>query len=119
GIHHADPGDPTRLVLPPFASAIGGALFYSAVRTAPGATGGEPFFASFAAGYLLYDYAHYTSHRYAFRNRVSRFLRDQHMLHHHVTPDARWGVSSPLWDRVFSSAGGPTSRSPQPAGQVP
>jgi len=27
------------------------------------------------------------------------------MLHHFATPDARWGVTSPLWDWVFRTAG--------------
>jgi ribosome-associated toxin RatA of RatAB toxin-antitoxin module len=27
------------------------------------------------------------------------------MLHHFVTPDARWGVTSPLWDWVFRTMG--------------
>jgi len=105
GLHHADPADPTRLVIPPLPSSIGGALFYAAFRIMLGPTWAEPFFAFFAVGYLLYDYAHYTSHRFVFRNRVATCIRHHHMLHHYVTPDARWGVSSPLWDHVFSSEG--------------
>jgi len=64
----------------------------------------EPFFAFFAVGYLLYDYIHWASHRVVFRNRVGRFLKRHHALHHFETPDARWGVSSPLWDHVFRTA---------------
>jgi sterol desaturase/sphingolipid hydroxylase (fatty acid hydroxylase superfamily) len=103
GVHHADPADRTRLVIPPVPSALAGALFYAAFRLALGPTWVEPFFAFFAVGYLLYDYAHYTSHRFAWKNPVSAALRHHHMRHHHAAADGRWGVSSPLWDRVFSS----------------
>jgi len=105
GLHHADPADPTRLVIPPVPSTIGAVLFYAAFRLALGPSFVEPFFAFFAVGYLLYDYVHYASHRFVPRTRVGNFLKRHHMLHHYVTPDARWGVSSPLWDHVFGTTG--------------
>jgi sterol desaturase/sphingolipid hydroxylase (fatty acid hydroxylase superfamily) len=108
GLHHADPVDPTRLVIPPVPSAIAAALFYAAFRLVLGPTWVEPFFAFFAVGYLLYDYIHYMSHRLAPRNRIAARLRRNHLLHHSATPDARWGVSSPLWDHVFGTTGTPT-----------
>jgi sterol desaturase/sphingolipid hydroxylase (fatty acid hydroxylase superfamily) len=104
GLHHVDPADPTRLVLPPLPSAIGGVIFYAAFRIVLGPTWVEPFFAFFVVGYLLYDYLHYASHRFAPANRVGRFLKNHHMRHHFATPDARWGVSSPLWDYVFGTS---------------
>ena len=105
GLHHADPADPTRLVIPAVPSLIGGVVFFAAFRLVLGPTYVEPFFAFFAVGYLLYDYIHYASHRFTPRNRVIRFLKQHHMLHHFATDDARWGVSSPLWDHVFGTAG--------------
>jgi sterol desaturase/sphingolipid hydroxylase (fatty acid hydroxylase superfamily) len=30
-------------------------------------------------------------------------VKRYHMLHHFRTPDARFGVSSPLWDIVFGT----------------
>jgi sterol desaturase/sphingolipid hydroxylase (fatty acid hydroxylase superfamily) len=110
GLHHADPADPTRLVIPAVPSVIGGALFYAAFRTGLGPTYAEPFFAFFAVGYLLYDYIHYASHRFEPATRVGRFLKRHHMLHHFATEDARWGVSSPFWDHVFGTTGVPPTR---------
>jgi fatty acid desaturase len=101
GLHHADPADPTRLVIPPVPSSLAGLVFYAVFRAALGPTWVEPFFAFFAVGYLLYDYIHWASHRVVFRNRVGKFLKRHHALHHFETPDARWGVSSPLWDHIF------------------
>ena len=110
GLHHADPADPTRLVIPPVPSTIGAVLFYAAFRLALGPSFVEPFFAFFAVGYLLYDYVHYASHRFVPRTRAGNFLKRHHMLHHYVTPDARWGVSSPLWDHVFGTTGASNPR---------
>lgn len=107
GLHHDDPLDPTRLVLPPVATAAGAVVFYTAFRAVLGPVWTEPLFAFFAVGYLLYDYIHYASHRFALGTRVGRALKRNHMLHHYTTPDARWGVSSPLWDHVFGTTGDP------------
>ncbi len=107
GLHHDDPLDPTRLVLPPVATALGAAVFYTTFRMLLGPVGADPVFASFAVGYLLYDYIHWASHRFA-AWPVGRALKRNHMLHHWATPDARWGVSSPLWDHVFGTVGGRT-----------
>lgn len=111
GLHHADPDDPTRLVMPPVPGGITLVVFYAAFRIVLGPARVEPFLAFFVLGYLLYDYIHYASHRFAPRNSVGRFLKRHHMLHHSITPEARWGVSSPLWDYVFGTTGAP----PRPA----
>ena len=55
-----------------------------------------------------YDYIHYASHRVVPRTRVGRFIQRNHLLHHSVTPRARWGVSSPFWDHVFGTTGAST-----------
>ena len=47
GIHHADPQDPTRLVMPPAGSAILGVLFYGLFTALMGKRWGEPFFGAF------------------------------------------------------------------------
>jgi sterol desaturase/sphingolipid hydroxylase (fatty acid hydroxylase superfamily) len=110
GLHHDDPLDPTRLVLPPVPTIIGAGVFYGAFRAVLGPLWAEPLFAFFAVGYLLYDYTHYASHRFVPWTRVGRALKRNHMLHHYATPDARWGVSSPLWDHVFGTTGDPRPR---------
>jgi sterol desaturase/sphingolipid hydroxylase (fatty acid hydroxylase superfamily) len=112
GLHHDDPLDPTRLVLPPVATAVGAVVFYTALRWLLGPVWGEAVFAFFGVGYLLYDYIHYASHRCSPRTRIGRALKRNHMRHHWATPDAQWGVSSPLWDYVFGTTGDATPRVP-------
>jgi dihydroceramide fatty acyl 2-hydroxylase len=34
---------------------------------------------------------------------VPRYLRQHHLTHHYRTAEVRFGVSSPLWDRVFGT----------------
>jgi sterol desaturase/sphingolipid hydroxylase (fatty acid hydroxylase superfamily) len=104
GVHHETPDDPTRLLMPPAPAIAGFAVLYVVFRTVLGSPWAEPFLAFFLIGYLAYDYAHLAAHRGRPRTRVGRFLRRWHMLHHFATPEARWGVSSPVWDHVFRTA---------------
>jgi len=105
GIHHDHPDDRMRLLMPPAPAAVVAMMLYGLFRIVLGAARVDPFFASFLAGYLLYDYAHLALHCRRQRTRLGRYLRRRHMLHHFVTPDARWGVTSPLWDWVFRTTG--------------
>ena len=105
GIHHANPDDVTRLLIPPAPALIAHAVCFGLFRVVLGGLWIEPFFAFFLVGYLAYDYLHLALHRATLPTRWGRHLRRQHMLHHYATPGARWGVSSPLWDLVFGTAG--------------
>jgi sterol desaturase/sphingolipid hydroxylase (fatty acid hydroxylase superfamily) len=101
GVHHATPDDPTRLLMPTAPAITAFALLYALFWALLGHPWVEPFFAFFLVGYLAYDYTHLAVHRGRLTTRHGRFLRRWHMLHHHATPGARWGVSSPLWDHIF------------------
>ncbi|HXJ78650.1 MAG TPA: sterol desaturase family protein [Candidatus Methylomirabilis sp.] len=105
GVHHEDPSNPTRLLMPPAPAIILAAVLYGVFRTILGPVWVEPFFASLLVGYLVYDYTHLAIHRGNLRTRLGRHLRRHHLLHHFVTPNARWGVTSPLWDWVFGTGG--------------
>ncbi len=103
GLHHADPVDPTRLVMPPAGALILGVTLYSLFRLLIGPVWVDPFFAGFLIGYLCYDYTHYAVHHFTPRTKLGKLIKHHHMLHHFVTPEARWGVSSPIWDAVFGT----------------
>jgi sterol desaturase/sphingolipid hydroxylase (fatty acid hydroxylase superfamily) len=103
GLHHADPVDPTRLVMPPAASIFLGVTLYSLFRYRLGEIWVDPFFAGFLVGYLCYDYIHYSVHHFNPRTPIGRFLKQSHMQHHYVDPNSHWGVSSPFWDYVFGT----------------
>lgn len=106
GIHHTQPKDKTRLVMPPVVSiplaALFYGLFYLIVVMLFKADGWlAPLFAAFMTGYLAYDLIHYATHHWPMKSGIGKFLTQYHLKHHYKTPDARYGVSSPLWDKVF------------------
>ena len=107
GLHHDDPQDATRLVMPPVASLAIGSILFLAFRALLGGAWVEPFFAFFLVGYLCYDYIHYSVNHFTQRTRLGKMLKQSHMTHHYVKPDTRWGVSSPLWDYVFGTLEAP------------
>lgn len=108
GVHHAQPQCKTRLVMPPVVSIPLAAIFYglflliwSVLFKLPNWV--DPSFAGFLVGYLIYDLTHYATHHFPMRNGYFKFIKRYHMQHHYKTPDARYGVSSPLWDMVFKT----------------
>lgn len=105
GIHHDEPEDGTRLVMPPVAAFIIAGILFAFFRLLIGPVYVEPFFGFFLIGYLCYDYIHYSVHHFRPRTPIGRYLKQSHMLHHFAESDVRWGVSSPLWDIVFGTLG--------------
>jgi sterol desaturase/sphingolipid hydroxylase (fatty acid hydroxylase superfamily) len=103
GLHHIDPTDPTRLVLPPVMSMGFGYLLYCLFRLILGPVWVTPFFAFFIIGYLCYDYIHFYVHHFNPTSKIGKYLKNGHMQHHYVNPNMRVGVSSPLWDYVFGT----------------
>lgn len=103
GVHHEDPNDPTRLVMPPILAVLLAIPLYSFYRMILGPVWILPFFSGFLVGYLCYDYTHYAVHHFKQRTRVGKYLKKFHMDHHFAEMGAKWGVSSPLWDIVFGT----------------
>ena len=60
-------------------------------------------FLGMATGYFCYDWLHFQCHHGKSRLRVLRYLKKYHLLHHHQTPELRFGVTSPLVDLIFGT----------------
>ena len=118
GIHHLEPDDSTRWLMPPVPAIAGGAVLFALAWILFGGVWVQPFFACFLIGYLVYDYTHFAVHHPGARTRFVRYLRRRHLLHHFATPDARWGVTSPLWDWIFGTTGDAAPSWPRPNGLV-
>lgn len=103
GVHHDYPNDSSRLVMPPVVSIPLAVLFYFIFGAILGAYYLPPFFAGFIVGYLAYDLTHYAVHHFNLHGRISLYLKQHHLRHHYMDPDNNYGVSSPLWDFVFST----------------
>jgi sterol desaturase/sphingolipid hydroxylase (fatty acid hydroxylase superfamily) len=103
GVHHVQPSLKTRLVMPPAASipgAILAALLFSAIGSLLNFPM-LPLVSGFVLGYILYDTCHYATHHAPMKGRIMKFLKRHHMEHHFVSPNARFGVTTSLWDQVF------------------
>src|ERR1700761_1344272 len=103
GVHHDYPSDAKRLVLPPSVSiplATGFYFLFNAILP-PNAIYG--FFPAFILGYLFYDISHYAIHHFNFKGNIWKKIKQHHMLHHYQDPGKGYGVSSPLWDKIFRS----------------
>lgn len=107
GVHHAQPQCKTRLVMPPAVSIPLALLFYGLFTLVFSMIGAQqwvsPIFSGFIVGYMAYDLTHYATHHFPMRSGAAKFLKRYHMQHHYKTPDARYGVSNPLWDIVFGT----------------
>ncbi len=108
GVHHAEPREKSRLVMPPVVSLPLAALFYLLFKFVTVNLLGLPFilpalFAGFMTGYLIYDMTHYALHHFSLSGIYLRKLRQHHMGHHFKTHDAKYGVSTWIWDRIFNT----------------
>jgi dihydroceramide fatty acyl 2-hydroxylase len=54
-------------------------------------------------GYFFYEWLHYQAHHGVPRSRLFKYLRAYHLLHHHKSPNKRFGVTSPLVDWLFGT----------------
>ena len=103
GYHHKYPDDRQRLVMPlgaslPLAFLVGGILW---ALGRPAIT--LPLFCGIVAGYLWYDFLHYSVHHHKPRTAWGRALRAHHMAHHFAAPDCNFGISHRWVDRLFGT----------------
>lgn len=108
GVHHAEPMEKTRLVMPPPVSVPLGGIFFGIFFLVFGVFIGRPhllypMFTGFALGYLLYDLTHYSLHHFNIKGGYLKAVRKNHMRHHAAEPDKRFGVTSNLWDYAFKT----------------
>jgi dihydroceramide fatty acyl 2-hydroxylase len=103
GVHHDDPRDKTRLVMPPAGAILIMIVLWFLFGLVIPAPWLEPFVAFFIIGYLAYDYIHYATHHFPMKHPALRYLKTWHMQHHFSGQEGRFGVSSPLWDYVLGT----------------
>jgi len=102
GYHHEFPDDPRRLVAP-LILAVPISAFLAAVVILCFPENWPPILAGTFFGYLCYDWVHYYVHHGRPRFAAGKFMRRFHFEHHYKSADIQFGLSSPLWDLVFST----------------
>ena len=107
GLHHDDPQDPTRLVMPPVPAILIVSVLWQIVALVVPSQFMNVFMANFLIGYLCYDYIHYATHHFPMTSPIGKYLRKYHLQHHYSGEASKYGVSNPLWDYIFGTVTGP------------
>ena len=102
--HHENPESTNRIFASLVMSVPIATVYWLLAWAATGSWRvGSYLFVGLAAGYFYYEWIHFHFHHGRPRLRFLRYLRKYHLLHHHQTPDLRFGVTSPLFDLVFGT----------------
>ena len=112
-VHHASPGvyvgTPTLVSL-----AIFYAVGYAPAAFVLGRGSAAGWLSGVLLGYLSYVVAHWAVHHVSTRRwRYLRRLKRQHAVHHHLSQEMNFGVTTDLWDRVFGTLAPPSQPRPR------
>ncbi len=103
GFHHKYPDDDTRLVMP-LTVSIGLATLIAlglSLLQRPDVT--IPYWTGIVAGYLWYDFLHWSTHHREPITEWGKKLRAHHLAHHFGDPDKNFGISHMWMDKILGS----------------
>lgn len=101
--HHSDPSYFAATTRKLRAAAVGVPLVGVVLAPFVGRRRAAAFSLGFGLVYGGYEVLHRHIHTRPPKGRYGRWARRQHLLHHHKTPRLNHGVTSALWDIVFST----------------
>jgi sterol desaturase/sphingolipid hydroxylase (fatty acid hydroxylase superfamily) len=102
--HHENPDSRDEIFASLLISAPVAAAYLLLARFTTGSWRAVTYlFTGLVLGYFYYEWLHFRSHHRRARLRLFRYLKKYHLLHHHQTPNLRFGVSSPLFDILFGT----------------
>jgi dihydroceramide fatty acyl 2-hydroxylase len=102
--HHDTPKDPQYIVSPLWLSGGTSLLLWAAMRIPAGSWARSGLtLAAIIAGYLVYEAVHLLIHANEAGGPWLRELRKRRYYHHFADERYCYGVTTPVWDRVFGS----------------
>jgi sterol desaturase/sphingolipid hydroxylase (fatty acid hydroxylase superfamily) len=101
--HHADVTYFSPASKKALSTAATTAIAYPVAARLVGPARGAAFTAGLVTTYLAYEVAHRRTHTHAPTNHYARWARRNHLRHHFGAPMRNFGVTVPLWDRVFGT----------------
>lgn len=102
--HHRAPDQDDIILAPPFVSLAFGIILYLLFALFSWSWSAAAILeAGLLAGYVVYEWVHYGSHRFKMKRGIGKYLQQYHLRHHFKNPKGYFGVTSPLWDYVFRS----------------
>ncbi|KAG5040660.1 hypothetical protein JHK85_013136 [Glycine max] len=121
GCHHKHPMDSYRLVFPPVAAAILALPIWNLVKLICTPSVAPAVFGGILLGYVMYDCTHYYLHHGQPKSDVPKSLKEKknnnfiilqkyHLNHHYRLQNYGFGITSPLWDKVFGTVPPPQSK---------
>ncbi|KAJ1394884.1 Fatty acid hydroxylase [Sesbania bispinosa] len=97
-----------RLVFPPAAAAILALPIWNLVKLVSTPSTAPAVFGGILLGYVMYDCTHYYLHHGQPKTEVPQKLKKYHLNHHYRMQNAGFGITSPLWDKVFGTVPPPS-----------
>lgn len=102
--HHRDPKALERLYVPIYEGLPIALAFFLGATFLTGSWQIAAFlYAGFMLGYLFYELLDFEAHHGKARGRVMRYYKKYHLQHHHADENARYGVTSPVFDYLFGT----------------
>lgn len=101
--HHADVTYFSPMSKKLASAAATTAIAYPATALLAGRRWATAFSAGLIGTYFAYEVTHRRLHTHPPRNRYGRWARRSHMYHHFGAPMRNFGVTTPIWDRVFGT----------------
>ena len=89
-------------------AAVVGAAVIGPALTLAGTAAGTAYVGAFLAFYGVYEWLHRRDHTHPGIGPYGRWARRHHFHHHFVDGRTNFGVTSPVWDRVFGTYREPT-----------
>ncbi|KAK4778768.1 hypothetical protein SAY86_006296 [Trapa natans] len=103
GCHHKHPMDSLRLVFPPAATAIIATPVWNLTKLLSTPSTAPAIFAGVLLGYVLYDLTHYYLHHGQPSSQMPKKLKKYHLNHHYREQNWGFGITSPIWDKLFGT----------------
>jgi sterol desaturase/sphingolipid hydroxylase (fatty acid hydroxylase superfamily) len=88
-------------------AAVTTAVAYPVTAAATSRRWARAFTVGLIAMYFGYEVAHRRTHTHPPRNAYGRWSRRNHMHHHFGAPLRNFGVTTPIWDRLFDTSDEP------------
>ncbi len=100
--HHDYPNDPRLMLVGPIVS-IPAFLFFLGIGYLIAGSYTFPFMAGVATCYMFYDWLHYASHHYNYKNKIFQQLKIHHMRHHYEDNDKNFAFTTLIWDIIMNT----------------
>jgi sterol desaturase/sphingolipid hydroxylase (fatty acid hydroxylase superfamily) len=101
--HHAYPNDSYRLAVHWCISVPGGIVFYAICLLIFGYYLVDAVFAGLVFYYLVYEFAHISSHKINNSNPILMKIKKHHLRHHFKDDSKDYGFTSGIWDKLFKT----------------